>query len=91
MSDESDRTLAGLLWRINALEEKVARREPDDRFQIAQVTFDHVLDVVEHIDSKASRILGAMAFLTAAAAAVFVRAAATTVSYDEAARKLTAA
>src|SRR5436190_130199 len=41
---------------------------------LAKITFDTVFNATVHLDNKAARILGAMAFLTAAAAAIFARA-----------------
>lgn len=45
-----------------------------DKLKLAEVSFKTVLDADVHQDNKASRILGAMAFLTAAAAGIFARA-----------------
>lgn len=48
---------------------------PDEHhLKLAEATFKTVLDADVHQDNKASRVLGAMAFLTAATAAVFGRA-----------------
>jgi hypothetical protein len=41
---------------------------------LAEITFKTVLDADVHQDDKASRILSGMAFLTAAAAAIFAKA-----------------
>jgi hypothetical protein len=45
-----------------------------NKLKLAETSFKTVLDANVHEDNKASRILAAMAFLTAAAAAVFARA-----------------
>ena len=61
------------------------------RFELAQTTFDHIHNVIEHMDGKASQILGAMAFLTAAAAAVFVRVSPASIPVEDTSRKLATA
>jgi hypothetical protein len=47
--------------------------EAQTRYQMAKEALDTVLGANEHEDSKAGRILGAIAFLTAAAAAIFAK------------------
>ncbi len=53
-----------------------APKAPDvsNHLKLAETTFKTVLDADVHQDNKASRVLSAMAFLTAATAAVFGRA-----------------
>jgi hypothetical protein len=73
-----------------------ATRPPDpgeagvlqDRYDLAEKVFDGVMDSVVHLDGKASRILAAIAFLTAAAAAVFARAASPYPPASEVAQRL---
>lgn len=45
-----------------------------ERFALAEISFKTVLDADVHEDNKASRVLTGMAFLTAAAAAIFTKA-----------------
>lgn len=47
---------------------------PPELIELAETSFKVVLDADYHLDDKASRILGAMAFLTAAAGAIFAKA-----------------
>lgn len=47
---------------------------PTELIELAETSFKAVLDADYHLDDKASRILSAMAFLTAAAGAIFAKA-----------------
>jgi len=47
---------------------------PPEVIDLAETSFKAVLDADYHLDDKASRILSAMAFLTAAAGAIFAKA-----------------
>lgn len=60
--------------RVVALEEKIDQASPPKLIELAETSFKTVLDADYHLDDKASRILSAMAFLTAAAAAIFAKA-----------------
>jgi hypothetical protein len=51
---------------------------PPELIELAETSFKAVLDADYHLDDKASRILSAMAFLTAAAGAIFAKAYAPT-------------
>ncbi|HKP53630.1 MAG TPA: hypothetical protein VJ183_13385 [Chloroflexia bacterium] len=63
---------------------------PDsDRLKLAEASFKSVLDADVHQDNKASRILGGMAFLTSAAAAIFAKAFAFTPPSSEFVQKST--
>lgn len=84
-----EQQLSDLRWRIQSLETKLSWKDEEKRFELAQVAFEHILSVGEHLDGKASRILGAMAFLTAAAAAaIFARAWSPPLPTDDISRKL---
>src|SRR5262245_44099509 len=89
MSSEMEQQLSDLRWRIQSLETKLSWKDEEKRFELAQVALEHILAVGEHLDGKASRILGAMAFLTAAAAAaIFARAWSPPLPIDDISRKL---
>lgn len=60
--------------RVSALEAKVDNSEALKINKLAETSFKTVLDADIHLDNKASRILSAIAFLTAAASAIFARA-----------------
>jgi hypothetical protein len=60
----------GVIWKLG-LDEKT---EGKSRYELAETSFKTVLDCDIHEDNKASRILTAMAFLTAAAAGIFAKA-----------------
>lgn len=59
-------------------ETRAARQTQDDalkdRLDMAETMFRSVMDVDTHLDNKAQRTLGAIAFLTAATAAIFTTA-----------------
>ena len=48
-----------------------AQSSAADKLEIAKRSFEHILDMDVHLDAKANRTLGAIAFLTAALATVF--------------------
>jgi hypothetical protein len=58
----------------NAKAKEEAEKEAEAKFELAETSFKTVLDADVYLDNKASRILAALAFLTAASAAVFARA-----------------
>src|SRR5437763_2496252 len=60
--------------RVGRHTTRMAEKLPPELIQLAETTFKAVLDADYHLDDKASRILSAMAFLTAAAAAIFAKA-----------------
>jgi hypothetical protein len=60
--------------RLSAVEQTVQSSSEPKFVDLAETTFKTVLDADYHLDDKASRILSAMAFLTAAAAAIFAKA-----------------
>jgi hypothetical protein len=60
--------------RVLLVEKALENSEGVTRIELAEATFKTVLDADYHLDDKASRILSAMAFFTAAAAAVFAKA-----------------
>lgn len=69
--------LQSLEDRISSMEQELKEKEErlrtEEIYDLAETTFKTVLDADVHLDNKASRILSAMAFLTAAAAAIFAR------------------
>ena len=71
MSTPEIRALQG---RITALEAKVDVQSEPKLIDLSEKVITGTLDVDQHFDDKASRILSAMAFLTAAAAAIFTKA-----------------
>lgn len=60
--------------RVSALETQAEKLPSAEIIKLAETSFKTVLDADIHLDNKASRILSAIAFLTAAAAAIFSRA-----------------
>jgi hypothetical protein len=66
--------IKALVDRIGALEAKVADQSKAKLFELSEKVINGLLAVNEHFDDKASRTLSAMAFLTAAAAAIFTKA-----------------
>lgn len=54
-----------------------------DKYDLAEASFKTVLDADIHLDNKASRILSAIAFLTASAAAVFNKAYSSSISKED--------
>jgi hypothetical protein len=60
--------------QLSKLEDKVENSEAKKLYDLAETSFKTVLDADIHLDNKASRILSAMAFLTAASAAIFAKA-----------------
>jgi hypothetical protein len=66
--------IRGLQGRITALEAKVEGQSEPKLIDLSEKVITGALDVNQHFDDKASRILSAMAFLTAAAAAIFTKA-----------------
>jgi hypothetical protein len=66
--------IKGLQSRITALEAKVDGHSEPKLIDLSEKVITDTLEVNQHFDDKASRILSAMAFLTAAAAAIFTKA-----------------
>jgi hypothetical protein len=66
--------IPGLLDRLEKLEATTASQSQAKRFDLSEKLINGLLAANEHLDDKAGRILGAMAFLTAAAAAIFTKA-----------------
>jgi hypothetical protein len=60
--------------RLDDIEARQAESKRRQKIDLAEASFKTVLDADYHLDDKASRILSAMAFLTAAAAAIFAKA-----------------
>lgn len=68
----SEDSIKALEERISLLETQVEKSSSSkSRFELAETSFKTVLDCDVHEDNKASRILTAIAFLTAATAATF--------------------
>jgi hypothetical protein len=63
-----------ILDRLTRLEAELEEASKPKLVELGEVSFKTVLEADVHLDNKASRILGAMAFLTAAAAAIFAKA-----------------
>lgn len=74
--------------RITRLEAEVTAQSEEKLMELSEKAINVVLDVDKHFDDKASRILSAMAFLTAAAAAIFTKAYSPIVPADMIRRKL---
>jgi hypothetical protein len=72
-----------LVERLADLERRLDKSESDEKTALAEASFKIVLDADYHLDDKASRILSAMAFLTAAAGAIFAKAYSPTVADTE--------
>src|SRR5436190_19060038 len=66
--------MPGLVDRLDKLEAKTANQSEAKRFDLSEKLINGLLAANEHLDDKAGRILSAMAFLTAAAAATFTKA-----------------
>ena len=67
--------LTDLTARIDVLEGVAAASQSEGkRFDLSEKLINGLLAANEHLDDKAGRILAAMAFLTAAAAAIFTKA-----------------
>jgi preprotein translocase subunit Sss1 len=79
----SDERLNELENRLAKLEGAIENSDGVNRIELAEATFKTVLDADYHLDDKASRILSAMAFFTAAAAAIFAKAYSATTTQDE--------
>ncbi|MBS1807644.1 MAG: hypothetical protein JST84_05575 [Acidobacteria bacterium] len=60
--------------RLSTLEAKADSQSEQKQKELAAGVMSGVIDIDKHLDDKASRILSAMAFLTAAAAAIFAKA-----------------
>jgi len=54
------------------MEEKREQKDKNIKYTITKEIFDHLYDMLRHEDEKANRILGAMAFITVAAAALSI-------------------
>ena len=54
------------------MEEKREQKDKNTKYTITKEIFDHLYDMLRHEDEKANRILGAMAFITIAAAALAI-------------------
>jgi len=69
-----DDTKATIEQRLAEVEAKLQESSKPKLIALGEISFKTVLEADVHLDNKASRILGAMAFLTAAAAAIFAKA-----------------
>ncbi|HKP52055.1 MAG TPA: hypothetical protein VJ183_05325 [Chloroflexia bacterium] len=56
--------------------------DADDRLKLAETTFKTIIDANKHTDDKASRILSAIAFLTAAVTTIYTRVLTTELNLD---------
>jgi hypothetical protein len=79
----NDAKLDKLERRLLLIEKALETSEGKTRIELAETTFKTVLDADYHLDDKASRILSAMAFFTAAAAAIFAKAYTPSLSENE--------
>jgi hypothetical protein len=79
----SDEKIEDLERRLLLVENALENSEGVKRVELAEATFKTVLDADYHLDDKASRILSAMAFFTAAAAAIFAKAYSSTMPQYE--------
>lgn len=85
----TDEAVRELQSKVAALEEKINKASPPKLIELAETSFKSVLDADYHLDDKASRILSAMAFLTAAAAAIFAKAYSPAIPISELQSKVT--